>query len=337
MAGSGNRVRSLSQGTLLGMYFLYKYRFLTIAQFAAAASFSRYHAAEVLRDLEQWGVVDHFGYVGIPGQGKTPKVFYLLRKGWHILRSEHTAKEDELASFTAVREATWTPQMYHRLRLIDLLLSAERAVSSRPQLHMPAVFLSYRMVKRGPLLARETTDYVDDPHTSSNKLVPDAAVVLENTQTQQRALFFVEMDMATERVTSRNPSNFSGTVYSGTSRGVPYKSVLYAVVASQREARLRYHLVTTNSNNTTIQQEYIIVNSELYIWQEGDKQGYIIPLLLDKHFKGWKEHPLRGPECKAWQFDASMFTIPTTIDFELISPLNNTMVHEKFRAIFKPD
>jgi hypothetical protein len=65
--------RNLSAGTLTGLGFLYKYRFLTIAQFARISSFSLYHAADVLRDLERWGVVGFFGYSSIPGAGKNPK------------------------------------------------------------------------------------------------------------------------------------------------------------------------------------------------------------------------------------------------------------------------
>ena len=36
-----------------------------------------------------------------------------------------------------------------------------------------------------------------------NRIIPDAAFVLENVETGRRALFFVEMDMATERVVSQ--------------------------------------------------------------------------------------------------------------------------------------
>jgi hypothetical protein len=68
------RPSALSPGTAAGLVFIHRYRFLAIAQFARAAGFSGYHSAEVLRGLERWGVVGHFGYTGIPFQGKTPKV-----------------------------------------------------------------------------------------------------------------------------------------------------------------------------------------------------------------------------------------------------------------------
>src|SRR3954470_22454562 len=124
----------ISAGTLTGLHFNNKYRFLTIEQFARMAGFSRYHSAEVLRDLERWGYVGYFGYIGIPGHGKTPKVYYLKRKGWELLCAESNF---DIPEFIEVhKETTWTPQMYHRLRIIDLLLSAEIAIRNRPHLLM---------------------------------------------------------------------------------------------------------------------------------------------------------------------------------------------------------
>jgi hypothetical protein len=206
--------RSLSAGTLTGLYFNNKYRFLTIQQFAKIAGFSRYHSAEILRDLERWGFVGYFGYIGIPGHGKTPKVYYLKRKGWELLCSEGSPFDDMTEPFMEVhKEITWTPQMYHRLRIIDLLLSAEIAIRNRPHLTMAKPFLEYRMVKKGHSVARETTDFVDTEEISENKLVPDAAFILENIETQRRALFFVEMDMATERIVSRIPRDIRSTLH----------------------------------------------------------------------------------------------------------------------------
>jgi hypothetical protein len=43
---------------------------------------------------------------------------------------------------------------------------------------------------------------VDSEESAENKIIPDAAYILENTMTKRRALFFVEMDMATERITT---------------------------------------------------------------------------------------------------------------------------------------
>ena len=43
-------------------------------------------------------------------------------------------------------------------------------------------------------------DYVDSAESAENKIIPDAAFILENTTSKRRALFFLEMDMGTERI-----------------------------------------------------------------------------------------------------------------------------------------
>src|SRR4051812_25221593 len=75
---------TLSPSTVLGLFFIQRYRFLTIVQFARAAGISTDHAGEVLRSLELHGMLGHFGHVRIPGHGKTPKAYYLKRRGWEL-------------------------------------------------------------------------------------------------------------------------------------------------------------------------------------------------------------------------------------------------------------
>ena len=56
--------------------------------------------------------------VGTHGHGKTPKVYYLTRKGYELLRREGDIPEELLGSFvSAHQETTWSPQMYHRLKV----------------------------------------------------------------------------------------------------------------------------------------------------------------------------------------------------------------------------
>src|SRR5947199_830494 len=86
--------KTLSLDALTGLFFVLKYRFLSITQFAKIAGFTKPYAAEVLRTLERDGIVGYFGYVSIPGQGKTPKVYYLRRKGWDFLCSEDHSLPD---------------------------------------------------------------------------------------------------------------------------------------------------------------------------------------------------------------------------------------------------
>ncbi len=51
--------------------------------------------------------------------------------------------------------------MYHRLKIIDMLIALELALRRRPHLSMINVFVEYRMVKRGGVMVRETTDFFD--------------------------------------------------------------------------------------------------------------------------------------------------------------------------------
>src|SRR4051812_23369774 len=140
--------RTITTGTLTGLSFMHKYRFLTVAQFAKIANFSNYHAADVLRSLERWGHIGYFGYTGIPGHGKTPKVYYVKRKGWEMLCSESPEFEELSSAFTEVsKETTWTPQMYHRLKIIDNMISLEIAIRLRPHITMVKAFLLEFLVR----------------------------------------------------------------------------------------------------------------------------------------------------------------------------------------------
>jgi hypothetical protein len=76
-------------------------------------------------------------------------------------------------------------------------------VRSRPQLNLVKTFLEYRRVKRQGRIARETTDFVAEEAIPENRIIPDAAFVLENVESDRRGLFFIEMDMATERIVTQ--------------------------------------------------------------------------------------------------------------------------------------
>src|SRR5215213_11642553 len=99
--------RALSAGVMSGLSYLYKYRFLTIAQFAKITGFSNYHSAEVLRDFERWGMVGFLGNIFLPGSGKTPKVYYLKRKGFDLLSQENKGFAGEFSE--VYKDTTWTP------------------------------------------------------------------------------------------------------------------------------------------------------------------------------------------------------------------------------------
>ena len=194
---------TLTGNTLSGLFFIQRYRFLTIKQFARVTGLYYTTAADTLRQFERAGLLGFFGNSRLAGNGKTPKAYYLTRKGWELLRDESDNSDDLVGEYKEVKiEARWAPQMYHRLATVDLLTALEVAVANRPRLSIIQTFLEYKRLKKGNQIVNETMDYVDSPETSENKIIPDAAYILENTQTSRRALFFIEVDMATERIIS---------------------------------------------------------------------------------------------------------------------------------------
>src|SRR3954452_9521615 len=133
---------TLSENALVGLYFIQRYRFLTIAQFGRAAGLKPSFAAELLRSLEARRFLGYFGNVGMRGYGKTPKVYYLTRKGYELLRRESGIPDELLGTFhETFIEAKWSPQRYHRLYLVDLLIALEPAVREREQLSLTRTWL----------------------------------------------------------------------------------------------------------------------------------------------------------------------------------------------------
>jgi hypothetical protein len=220
---------TLTTRASLGLFFIQRYRFLTGDQYARAAAMNRNTASHQLANFERHGLLGFFGNSGLKGYGKTPKAYFLTRKGWELLQRECDIPPELLGSYKEIKvDARWSPQMYHRLRTVDVMISAEVAVRRRPHLSMVKTFLEYRRVRRGNHVARETTDYVAGEETSENRIVPDAAFVLENIQTNRRALFFVEMDMATERIVSHITRDSRLTLYHKISQYDKYlKSLRY--------------------------------------------------------------------------------------------------------------
>jgi hypothetical protein len=142
---------TLSEQAILGLFYIQRYRFLTIDQFTRAAAYNkRPTASDQLRILEHRGLLGYFGNTGKVGYGKTPKVYFLTRKGWEILTRESDIPSEMIGRYKEVRvESRWSPQMYHRLHTVDLLLAAELSVRGRPHLTMVRTFLEYITYKTG--------------------------------------------------------------------------------------------------------------------------------------------------------------------------------------------
>jgi hypothetical protein len=194
---------ALTESLIQGLFSIQRYRFLTINQFARVSGLHHSTAADKLYFLSQVGVLAYFGNTRSAAHGKTPKAYFLTRKGYALLQEECDIPPELLGTYKEVKvESRWSPQMYHRLATVDLLIALESAVLRRPHLAIVKTFLEYRRVKRGERIVPETTDYVDSEESGENKIIPDAAYILENRETKRRALFFLEMDMGTERITT---------------------------------------------------------------------------------------------------------------------------------------
>ena len=221
---------TLSETSLAGLFFIQRYRFLTTPQYARATGLHYSTAAAQLRQFARVGILGFFGNTRLAGNGKTPKAYYLTRRGWELLREESDIPPELVGTYKEVKvEARWAPQMYHRLATVDLLIALEVAVRKRAHLAIVQIFLEYRRLKRANQIISETMDYVDAQETPDNKIIPDAAFILENSATKRRALFFVEMDMATERIISASPLSAQTTLYRKFSQYDRYlKSFRYA-------------------------------------------------------------------------------------------------------------
>ena len=192
---------TLTDANILGLFFINRYRFLTISQFARISGLSKERSEKFLLALFRSEIVGSFGNVALPGAGRTPKVYFLKRRGWELLRAESGIPEEMLGSYSEVhQEASWSTLMQHRLKLLDVMIAAELAVRVRPHLNIVRSFLEYRRIKREGRLIRKTTDYVAAGEALENKIVPDGALILENVETGNRALFLIEMDMGSERI-----------------------------------------------------------------------------------------------------------------------------------------
>jgi Replication-relaxation len=107
---------ALTDNAAIGLFYIQRYRFLTIDQFSRAASMKRPAASDQLRELERHGILGHFGNIGMPGIDKTPKVYFLKRKGWELLVRESGIPPELIGTHKETHvEARWSPQMFHRV------------------------------------------------------------------------------------------------------------------------------------------------------------------------------------------------------------------------------
>lgn len=196
---------AITENTLNSLYFIHKYRYLSITQVARITGLKTKTVSENLLRLERQKLLGSFGNTGNRGYGKTPKMYYLKKRGYELLLEETDSTPDQVGAFREVNiTSKWSPKMWHRLATINVLMSLEASCLATGTYRLPAVFLEYRReVKSGQWVA-ETTDHFGEGQGAST-IVPDAGFVLENSETEKRALFLIEVDMGTERQVTALP------------------------------------------------------------------------------------------------------------------------------------
>jgi hypothetical protein len=204
---------NFSDDDLVMLFYLQKYNFLTINQAVRAIDNDRSYqvVGRRLRAMADTGYVGFFGGHKV-GFANVPKVYYLTKKGFEFLLDNEMPLE-LLGSYKEKSNPSWSSQTKHRLFLVDVFLSLESGVRRNQHLDLVKVFLEYNRVKEGNRVVFETTDFVSDKETSENKIVPDGAFVLKSLRTNNRVLFFVEMDMGTEGVISRVSKDINVNLY----------------------------------------------------------------------------------------------------------------------------
>ena len=196
--------------TVQALRSIQSYRYLTKDQVAAVTGMRPKSASEMLLRLERQKLLASFGNVPIAGRGKTPKVYYLKRRGYRVLAD---AVDDELPAFKEVNVTSrWSPKMAHRMATIDVMMAVERGVEALPGYRLVKTLLEYRRDNIGSRWVIETSDYVVSPETPDNRIIPDAGFVLENEVSGRRGLFLIEVDLGTKSHTSMSQARTNGTV-----------------------------------------------------------------------------------------------------------------------------
>ncbi|MEQ8694458.1 MAG: replication-relaxation family protein [Gammaproteobacteria bacterium] len=197
--------------TLEGLLALHRYRLLSVDQFARASGLKASHVRDVLRTFERKSLLASIGNVGLRGGSKAPKLYHLTQTGYAAMLDAGGLTPDDVGPFKRAHQGSrWSPIMAHRMATIDLLLSVEESVQLRTGYRVVRTFHEYRRTPRGKGGDQpETSDYVADPERPENRVVPDGAFILEKTDNGSRALYFVEADRGTERLTRGGEGAYS--------------------------------------------------------------------------------------------------------------------------------
>ena len=282
---------TLTDSALTGLFYIQRYRYLTIKQFAHITDSSYDKTAHLLRVMERKNVLGHFGNIPFGGHGKAPKVYYLTKKGHGFLMEHLEELQDEIGGYKKVNTDTkWTSKMPHNLHLIDCFLAIEKQVSKTNKYRLISVFTENKKVRKDGRIQTETTDFISEIESSETRIIPDGAFILERIEDQKRFLFFLEYDNGTETIESKLSANYHKTVQYKFSQYVKYyKSGRYKLkYQEQGDFKFFFMLFVTDSQKRVenISDSLGFVSSELrrlfYI-------SHLEQVLADFFFNSWNE------------------------------------------------
>lgn len=229
-----------------------RYRYLTVSQVATQCGANHKSTSAMLLRLERQKYLGSFGNIGIRGYGKTPKVYFLTKRGYSVVAEELDAQGRSPSPYRQVNlNSRWSPLMYHRLATLDVLSYIERDCRALQGYELLGTLVEYRREKVGKQWRKETTDVVSND-AGAPKIVPDAGFALQNTATGQRALFLIEVDQGTTRI----ETNQTGNVASFTCKLEHYDRYLASGRVRKRYPNLGdftgFRLLTVTTSNTRI-------------------------------------------------------------------------------------
>lgn len=222
----------LSTSQLQELRYLATYQLITAEQMAMLRDVTVRGARKGLAKLEQMGLIEARYYTLGLARGRPTKVYSLSAKGIRSLRRGDSRLEHATL-------APWDDEagIGHQLLLNWFLLHV---------LHIPRV---HKQLQVRVLAGRRATHTASsDEDTGSAEIVPDAVFAIRCEEQDKTLLFFTEIDMGTESLTSpsRSSRNFREKIlrYQDRFRTEAYRQYEESLACGLRGFRM---LVVTNS------------------------------------------------------------------------------------------
>ena len=191
-SGKGNNRVNLTERDLGAVELVKDYGMLTTSQIQRLLYPTLQKAQTRLLRLFKAGMVQRFAYPVLPWEGGKGEYVYHLKS----------------------RPRTALSLLRHTLKLNDVRIAFELACRKKNgQVNLVEFIPEYKGVKgrrndQKPVRATEDTVGVRNG-TGGEILIPDAVLCLENPATKKRALFFLEVDLGSEKLISTTPGHYS--------------------------------------------------------------------------------------------------------------------------------